>query len=122
MEIKGSIRKWTCLYEAFGTAMLVMAINWGASGPYQVICIGIAVYAGIVNLGPICGAHYNGAVTLAVYVQESLLVGWKENFTYCLQYLLAQIVGAAVGLFIVWLTLFKDKDGKWVGAKGRLCP
>lgn len=120
MEIKGSSKFWVCLYEAVGTAMLLISINWGASGGYQPVCIAITVLAAIINLGPICGAHFNGAVTIAVFIQE--ITNWRENILYCLVILLSQIVGASFGLFIVWLSLFKGTDGSWQGGLAKLCP
>ena len=83
--------------EFIGTFFLVLvivaAVNGGAGG-FAALAIGavlmVMVYAG----GHISGAHYNPAVTLAVYMRgkcEASDVPW---------YILAQVVGAALAAFI----------------------
>lgn len=62
---------------------------------------GFSVYAAVVVAGPISGAHINPAVTLglaAAGVFEWSLVG---------SYIAAQMLGAAVGVSLVWLA-YKD--------------
>ena len=50
----------------------MISFNLGASiedafGPFSVSVMVLAI---IIILGPICGAHFNGAVTLAVLIRE----------------------------------------------------
>jgi len=62
---------------------------------------GLAVYAAVVVAGPYSGAHINPAVTIGLATAglfEWSLVG---------PYILAQMIGAAVGTSLVWLA-YKD--------------
>lgn len=120
MEIDGSNKFYVCLYEAMGTALLLIAINWGSAFPLQPVAIGATVFSCIISLGPICGAHFNAAVSIGVYIKES-----KASLTpYFLMILLSQIIGGIFGVFIVWLALIKNdgKEGGFKGAYAVLCP
>jgi len=57
-----------------------------------------AVFVGVVVAGPVSGAHLNPIVTLGL-----ALVGkfaWSQVTTY----ILAQMIGAMIGAFLVWLS------------------
>jgi glycerol uptake facilitator protein len=57
----------------------------------------LAVFVGVVIAGPYSGAHLNPAVTIALAMVHKFswsLVGW---------YLLAQVIGAMIGSFLVWV-------------------
>lgn len=59
---------------------------------------GFAVFVGVVVAGPVSGAHLNPIVTLGL-----ALVGkfaWSQVTTY----ILAQMIGAMIGAFLVWLS------------------
>lgn len=60
-----------------------------------------AVFVGVTIAGPHSGAHLNCAVTLANYILD------KMDFTTALSYMLAQLLGAMIGAFLVWL-MYKD--------------
>src|ERR671936_2334378 len=90
--------------EFMGTAFLVAAvIGSGIMGERlaggnvalallaNTIATGAALVALILTFGPISGAHFNPAVTLADASQRG--IAWREVPTY----LLAQVVGAFVG-------------------------
>ncbi|SDX31422.1 MIP/aquaporin family protein [Flavobacterium degerlachei] len=71
-----------------------------------------AVFVGVVVAGPVSGAHLNPIVTLGL-----ALVGkfaWNQVATY----VVAQIIGAMLGAFLVWLshkdhfTATEDEAGK----------
>lgn len=85
------MKKYTV--EFIGTFFLVLAIGL-ASGPMAPIAIGsalmIMVYAG----GHISGAHYNPAVTLAVWMRGKLPASDIPG------YVIAQVLGAVVAALI----------------------
>lgn len=81
--------------EFIGTMFLVLSIGLGAvPGEMRPIAIGcmlmVMVYAG----GHISGAHYNPAVTLAIWMRGKISAGDVGP------YILAQIAGAAVAAII----------------------
>src|SRR5271167_1723972 len=91
--------------EALGTAFLLMAVVGSgiigerlAAGNVAIallantIATGAALVALILTLGPISGAHFNPAVTLADAWQGGL--AWREVPGY----LIAQIAGAFAGV------------------------
>ena len=55
------------MYEVFGTAMLVFAINAATNHPFG---IALVLFESILIAGPICGAHFNPAVTIGVYIMN----------------------------------------------------
>lgn len=61
----------------------------------------LAVFAGVVIAGPYSGAHLNPAVTLAMYLAGNL--EWQDAGNY----VLAQMSGAMISAFTVWL-IYKD--------------
>jgi len=92
--------------EALGTALLLaVVIGSGimgerlASGNVAIALLGntLATGAALVVLitifGPVSGAHFNPAVTLAMALRRD--IGWK----LALGYVLAQIVGAVAGVY-----------------------
>lgn len=61
---------------------------------------GLAVFVGVVVAGPYSGAHLNPAVTIG------LAIAGKFAWASVLPYIVAQMLGAAVGAFLVWLMYF----------------
>src|ERR1700710_1023323 len=61
---------------------------------------GLAVFVGIVVAGPYSGAHLNPAVTIG------LAIAGKFAWGSVMPYIIAQILGAAAGAFLVWLMYF----------------
>lgn len=61
----------------------------------------LAVYVGVLVAGPYSGAHLNPAVTV------SLAIGGLFDWSNVLIYIFAQLLGAMLGSFVVWLT-YKD--------------
>src|SRR5918998_4824450 len=91
--------------EAIGTAMLLAAVvgsgimgerlaggNVAIALLANTIATGAALVALILTFGPISGAHFNPAVTVADASQGGL--AWREVPAY----LLAQIAGAFIGV------------------------
>ena len=70
---KGKIYKgYVSLYEALGTACLLITFNW--SGP-DAQAIAISIFASIIMYGQVSGGHFNPAVTLAVLIKETMTNG-----------------------------------------------
>lgn len=81
-------------------ANVVLKDTKGNNSGWIVITAGwaFAVFIGVVVAGPISGAHLNPIVTLGL-----ALIGkfaWSEVVTY----VIAQILGAMIGAFLVWLS------------------
>ena len=96
--------------ELLGTMMLVLLGNGvvanvvlkgtkGHNSGWVVISIGwgLAVFVGVAVAGPVSGAHINPAVTLGLAI--SGMFPWSE----VLFFIFFQLVGAAIGAFLVWL-------------------
>lgn len=107
--------------EIFGTALLILLGNGvvanvllkrskGNKGDnnsgWMAITFGwaMAVYIPVFCIYSISGAHINPAVTL------SLAVAGKFSWSMVLPYLLAQMIGAMIGAFLVWITYKKHFD------------
>ena len=80
----------TTIMELVGTAILVFVIQT-ASADLAPVAIGAVLIAIIFAGGPISGAHYNPAVSLAVAIRGSM--EYKEMVTYWI----AQVVGGILG-------------------------
>ncbi len=100
--------------EIIGTAVLVLLGNGvvanvvlnktkGNGGGWMVITTAwaLAVYVGVVISGPTSGAHLNPAVTVG------LATAGKFAWNLVPEYILAQMLGALLGAFFVWL-FYKD--------------
>lgn len=71
----------------------------GSGGGWIVITTGwaLAVFTGVVIAGPYSGAHLNPAVTLGLAAGGQF--AWQDVFPY----IGAQLIGAALGAFLVWV-------------------
>lgn len=96
--------------ELIGTMLLIILGNGvvanvalknskGFNGGWIVVVFGwgMAVFVAVYSMGSISGAHINPAVTLGL-----ALVG-KFSWSLVPAYILAQMIGACIGAFIVWL-------------------
>jgi glycerol uptake facilitator protein len=61
---------------------------------------GLAVFVGITVAGPYSGAHLNPAVTIG------LAIAGKFAWASVLPYIAAQMIGACIGAFLVWLMYY----------------
>ncbi len=61
---------------------------------------GFAVFVGVVIAGPFSGAHFNPAITIG------LAIAGKFPWVNVLPYICAQMLGAAVGAFLVWIMYY----------------
>ena len=98
------------LGEIIGTALLILlgdgvvanvVLNKtkGNGGGWIVITFGwgLAVFVAVFVVGPVSGAHINPAVTIGLAI-----VG-KMSWALVPQYIAGQMIGAAIGAFLVWL-------------------
>ncbi|KAL7517280.1 hypothetical protein ACHAWX_002214 [Stephanocyclus meneghinianus] len=76
--------------ETVGTGLLVFTIQV-ASTELAPIAIGSILIAGVFAGGPVSGAHYNPAVSLAITLRGNM------SSQEMVLYMIAQIVGAALG-------------------------
>ncbi len=116
------------LAELIGTAMLILLGNGVVAnvllersgmqkgGSVQItFAWGLAVLLPAFIFGSTSGAHLNPALTLALAADGSLpwgLVGW---------YVAGQMLGAAIGAFLVWALFCKHFDATPDGAVQRAC-
>jgi len=102
------------LAELIGTGALVLLGNGvvanvvltdtkGHNGGWIVITTGwaLAVYVGVVIATPFSGAHLNPAVTIA------MATAGKLPWSSVLPYIIAQMIGAMIGAFLVWV-MYRD--------------
>jgi glycerol uptake facilitator protein len=84
-------------------ANVVLKGTKGNNGGWIVITTGwaLAVYVGVVFAGPYSTAHLNPAVTLG------LAIAGKFAWAKVVSFIVAQLLGAMLGSFIVWI-VYKD--------------
>src|SRR6186713_2166341 len=79
--------------EFIGTFFLVLSVGL-ASGDLNVLIIGGVLMVMIFAGGHISGAHYNPAVSMAIFVRGGL--GWREMVNYWV----AQLAGSTAAVLI----------------------
>lgn len=107
----------TFVSELLGTAILVIIGNGvvanvvlpktkGNGGGLLAICFGwgLAVFVAVYITGSVSGAHLNGAVTIAMAAAGKF--PWQDVPLY----LVAQLLGAMLGAFFVWVTYRQHFD------------
>jgi len=100
--------------EFIGTSLLILLGNGvvanvvlngtkGNNSGWMVITTAwaLAVFVGVVIAAPFSGAHLNPAVTIALAIAQ------KFDWIKVPYYILAQLCGAMVGSFLVWI-MYKD--------------
>ena len=96
----------TMLLILLGTGVVANAILKGTKGfnsGWMVITTGwaMAVYVGVVFATPYSGAHLNPAVTLGLAITGKF--PWSDVGIY----ILAQVLGAMIGSFLMWI-VYRD--------------
>src|ERR1700712_585801 len=83
-------------------ANVVLKGTKGNNAGWMVITTGwaLAVFVGVVIAGPYSGAHLNPAVTIG------LAIAGKFAWANVLSYITAQMLGAFIGAFLVWLMYY----------------
>ncbi|MDP1677800.1 MAG: MIP/aquaporin family protein [Bacteroidota bacterium] len=99
----------TALLIIFGDGVVANAVlnkTKGNSGGWIVITSGWAmgVFVGVYSVAAISGAHINPAVTIA------LAFAGKVSWDIVPMYILAQMLGAMFGAFLVWLSYKQHFD------------
>ena len=84
------------LTEFIGTFFLVFTIGLAGPMPMGALAIGATLMVMVYMGGHISGAHYNPAVSLAVFVRGKL------GIYDCIIYMLTQVVAAVAASFVVW--------------------
>ena len=108
------------LTEFVGTLFFVFSIGLiVAQGAESLapLLIGSALMVVVYMGGHVSGAHYNPAVTLAVYLRGKFLAG------DVLPYMVAQILGGTIGAYLSWLLLghsFAPAPGETATTMGAL--
>src|SRR6185295_1267450 len=89
------------LTEFIGTFFLVLTIGFTATTgtPMAPLAIGSALMIMVYMGGPISGAHYNPAVTLAIMMRGKLGLG------EALRYWASQLLGAFAASVVVYIVL-----------------
>ena len=84
-------------------ANVVLKGTKGNSSGWMVITTGwaLAVFVGVVIAAPYSGAHLNPAVTIG------LAIGGKFAWSKVLSFIIAQLLGAMAGSFLVWV-VYRD--------------
>ena len=84
------------VYEAAGTFILMNAISL-ASGELAILIIPFALFVSIVLFGRITGGHFNGAVTLGIFIIEG---NWAKNLKVMIVYFAGQLTGSYLALIL----------------------
>jgi aquaporin Z len=89
------------MFEFFGTFVMVFALNASMGSP---VCVGLTYYFLYLLINPFGGAHFNPAVSLAVWLNMEKT--WS-TFIQLFNYILAQIFGACISSMLIFnLTKF----------------
>lgn len=96
-------------------ANVVLKDTKGSNSGWIVITFGwaMAVFVGVFSVASVSGAHLNPAVTIALAVAGKF--AWAQAGTY----VLAQMLGGAMGALLVWLQ-YKDHFAKTDSREGKL--
>lgn len=101
--------------EFIGTFFLVLTIGCTvkAGGGLPPLAIGAVLMVMIYANGHISGAHFNPAVTVAIWLRGRCPVGDVAP------YMVAQVLGASAGAFTVGFLLGAPTDGGFIGSLPR---
>lgn len=87
------------LYEFIGTFIALLGVNCSFN---NAAVTGVGFFIAATLTGRVCGGHFNGAVTLAVYIVEAR---WKDNLPIALLIIVVDLMGAyaAMGICVAML-------------------
>lgn len=87
---------WIFAIEAVGTTIMLFGIMMSPDSVGNLVC---AIFAAGVFFCKYSGAHYNGGLSIAIYI----VVGrWKEHLYLVFVYWLAELLGAYLGISIAY--------------------
>lgn len=129
MEVPGghNNKAFVIISEVVGTALVMVAVNWGATGESTHQSIAGMVFILTQLFGGVSGGHFNPAVTLAVLFKEGS-ENWMRNFTFTIMLIIVQGIGAMIGLVVCagGFSYEKQGDAKKIVEGGyhvaQLCP
>lgn len=86
----------TLVAEMVGTSVLLLTyqICFGAAEPNAALAVGLVLAALVYSIGPVSGAHFNPALSLANYLRDTL------SFPELLMYWVAQFAGGIGGALL----------------------
>ena len=82
------------LYEFIGTFLFLVGVNTAANNA-AVAAIGLFIAATLT--GRVSGGHFNGAITLAVYICERK---WLKNLPIAIMIIIVDLLGAYCGMLV----------------------
>ena len=85
---------WLFLFEFVGTAIFLLGINFSNGSP---VVVGFSLFIAIIIAGRVGGGHYNGSVTVSIYIIEQK---WKKNLPIMVLIIIADILGAYTGILL----------------------
>jgi glycerol uptake facilitator-like aquaporin len=92
------------IYEFVGSTVITFSFSLTRKEPFLRSVVYLAMYLFAVHIS---GAHFNPATSFAVYLSETGLEKRKSNLRYFLCVVLVQVLGAYLGVLIIFL-LVKD--------------
>lgn len=94
------------MYEALGTFLLTVGLNFGQQKPDV---MGVGMFLAIILTYRITGAHLGAGVTIMMYALDCKHV--HKHITLLISYLLGQLLGAYLGMALSYALL---GQGYWV--------
>jgi glycerol uptake facilitator-like aquaporin len=88
---------WLAVFEFVGTAIFLLGINFSGGEPG---IVALSIFIAAILTGRVGGAHFNGGVTLAVYIIEAK---WSKNLPIAIIIWIADLLGAYAGIGIAAL-------------------
>jgi len=82
--------------EFFGTMFLVMAVALSVAGAGGAIAIGLSLTVMIYTFGHVSGAHFNPAVTAAIFARGNHNIEILDAFGYMISQILGGFMGAGI--------------------------
>lgn len=109
------------LAEFVGTYILVLTIGCnvlGGTAVWAVTSIAASLMVGIYALGNVSGAHFNPAVTTAIFLTNKMPGGWTEALCYMVSQFFGGICASLtyMGVFQHTFDLGPGKGYTWLGA------
>jgi hypothetical protein len=86
---------WLATYEWLGTAIFLFGLNYAQGESALVVS---SLFIAVMITGRVGGAHFNAAVTTAVYIME--IHNWKRNVKIALVIYISDILGAYTGIAV----------------------
>lgn len=137
MEKQQHSKYQVCIFEALGTSLLLLSLNWATTTPingkidpeiqnnsvesildsrrqseviYNPFSLSTVFAICIILFGPVSGGHFNPAITIGVLVKEiSLKTVNLSQILFTFAIILSQIIGGFLGVLVSYLSI-NDTD------------